>query len=347
MSNARSSSRPDFDAGRVCVIGAGAWGTTLAMVAHRAGRKVSLFSRSGAVVEQLNMRRQHPTSLPGILLPIEIVVQELRSWNPHQEDLVLLAIPVQQIRLAVGQLPRSLNQTVIVNVGKGIEVGTMLTPMAILEQVIPAVDVDRLAVLSGPNLAPEIARGLPATAVVASRSAGTAMRVQQELASGSFRIYTSSDTIGVEMGGALKNIIAIGAGIADGLEAGHNAKAAFMTRGIAEIARLGIACGADPMTFAGLSGIGDLIATCGSSLSRNHTVGRSLAEGRALDEIVATMSETAEGIETTRAALRLAEILGVDVPIIQGMYSVLFEGVSPVRAAADLMARDPTSESFM
>ncbi|MEJ7839564.1 MAG: NAD(P)H-dependent glycerol-3-phosphate dehydrogenase [Thermomicrobiales bacterium] len=327
--------------------GAGAWGTTLAMVAHRAGRQVLLLSRSADVVEHLRLRRQHPTSLAGVKIPNEIDVQELRFWIPHADDVVLLAIPVQQLRMAVGELPQSLNQTVIVNVGKGIEVVTMLSPLAILEQVIPDVDVSRLAVLSGPNLALEIARGQPATAVVASRSTETAERIQLELSSASFRIYTGSDTIGVEMGGALKNIIAIGAGIADGLGAGHNAKAAFLTRGIAEIARLGIACGAEPMTFAGLSGIGDLIATCGSTLSRNHTVGRGLAEGHALDEIVAMMSETAEGIETTRAALSLAEQLGVNVPIIRGMHSVLFEGASPVQAAADLMARDPTSESFM
>jgi glycerol-3-phosphate dehydrogenase (NAD(P)+) len=285
----------------------------------------------------------HPRSLPGVVLPDEIDVSAIDELG-GQPDFVILAFPVQQLRKSASRLEPAIGSGLIVSAAKGIEVETLKTPVSILRQVLPDVDPDRIVALSGPNLAGEIASGQPATTVVASTSSQHAVAVQTALTSDSFRVYTSTDVMGVEMGGALKNIVAIGAGIADGLGAGHNAKAAFMTRGIAEIARLGIACGAEPMTFAGLSGIGDLIATCGSTQSRNHTVGRLLAEGRSLDDIVDSMSETAEGIDTTRAANQLANKLEIDAPIIRGMHAVLFEGVDPRRAAAELMAREPTVE---
>lgn len=329
----------------VFVFGAGAWGTTLALVADRAGNTVTLVSRDESTVRFLTDQRRHPRSLPGIEIPDSIEIAHSHHVPVIRADLTILAIPVQLLRLAVESTLAAMIDTVLVSAAKGIEVGTMRTPLEILKVARADLDPDRFVALSGPNLALEIAQGHPATAVAASRSPSSAQTVQRLLSSETFRVYTNSDTVGVEIGGALKNIIAIGAGIADGLGAGQNAKAAFMTRGIAEIARLGVACGADPMTFAGLSGIGDLIATCGSTLSRNHTVGRELATGRKLDEIVAGMSETAEGIETTRAAFHLAERMGVDAPILRGMYGVLFEGVSPVSAAADLMSRDATSES--
>jgi glycerol-3-phosphate dehydrogenase (NAD(P)+) len=285
----------------------------------------------------------HPRSLPGVVLPSEIEVSTLEELH-GQPNIVILAFPVQQLREAVSQLGPAIGSGLIVSAAKGIEVATLQTPVAILRQVLPGTDPDRIVALSGPNLAGEIASGQPATTVVASASHRHAVMVQNALTSETFRVYTSADVIGVEMGGALKNIVAIGAGIADGLGAGHNAKAAFMTRGIAEITRLGIACGAEPLTFAGLSGIGDLIATCGSTQSRNHTVGRLLAEGRSLGDIVDSMSETAEGIDTTRAAKQLADTLDVDAPIIRGMHAVLFEGVDPQTAAVDLMTREPTAE---
>lgn len=329
---------------QVLVVGAGAWGTTLAMIADRAGCAVTLVSRDESTVRAMKDRRRHPRSLPDIEIPASINVAGVNRLPGMQPTLTILAIPVQGLRLAVGKMPPELFGGVIVSAAKGIEVGSMQTPLGILGETLSSLDSDHFVALSGPNLAMEIARGYPATTVAACRSRTNALLVQHLLSSDTFRVYTSSDTVGVEMGGALKNIIAIGAGIADGLEAGQNAKAAFMTRGIAEIARLGVACGADPMTFAGLSGIGDLIATCGSTLSRNHTLGRELAAGRTLESIVANMSETAEGVETTRAAYHLAHRLGIDAPIIRGMYGVLFEGASPIAAAADLMTRDRTSE---
>jgi glycerol-3-phosphate dehydrogenase (NAD(P)+) len=332
--------------GRVAVIGAGAWGTTLSIVAHRAGNQVVLASHYEETVEHLRSTRTHPRSIAGARLPEPIAIESVAALEVDAGDIVILAIPVQRLRAEVESLARIISPATIVSAAKGIEVSTLKTPVAILGDLLPGTPPTRLAALSGPNLAAEIAAGNPATTVVASSDRDTATRIQRTLTSETFRVYTSDDVIGVEMGGALKNIVAIGAGIADGMGAGHNAKAAFMTRGIAEIARLGIACGAEPLTFAGLSGIGDLIATCGSERSRNHTVGRALAEGRALDEIVASMSETAEGVDTTRAAYRLAAQLGVNCPIINGMYDVLFNGVSPVEAARLLMTREPTAESI-
>jgi glycerol-3-phosphate dehydrogenase (NAD(P)+) len=314
-------------AGRIVVVGAGAWGTTLAIVAHRAGAAVTLVSSHTATVERLRSTRTHPRSLPGVELPERIHVTE--------------STKLEQLEVALASLPALGHGVGIVSVAKGIEVSTLRRPSEILREAYPA---SRIAVLSGPNIASEIAAGSPATAVVASADASLASNVQQSLSSASFRVYTGEDVIGVELGGALKNIIAIGAGIADGLHAGHNAKAAFMTRGIGEIARLGIALGAQPLTFAGLSGIGDLIATCGSPASRNHQVGQRLAEGASLSGIRAAMIETAEGIETTRAAWQLARRLDIETPIIDGMYRVLFEGASPVAEALMLMQRDPTHE---
>jgi glycerol-3-phosphate dehydrogenase (NAD(P)+) len=328
-------------AGRIVVVGAGAWGTTLAIVAHRAGAAVTLVSSHAATVERLQSTRTHPRSLPGVELPERIHVTESTKLEPGSEDVVFVAIPVQQLEVALASLPALGHGVGIVSVAKGIEVSTLRRPSEILREAYPA---SRVAVLSGPNIASEIAAGSPATAVVASADASLASNVQQSLSSASFRVYTGEDVIGVELGGALKNIIAIGAGIADGLHAGHNAKAAFMTRGIGEIARLGIALGAQPLTFAGLSGIGDLIATCGSPASRNHQVGQRLAEGASLSDIRAAMIETAEGIETTRAAWQLARRLDIETPIIDGMYRVLFEGASPVAEALMLMQRDPTHE---
>jgi glycerol-3-phosphate dehydrogenase (NAD(P)+) len=328
------------------VIGAGAWGTTLSIVAHRAGNHVVLASHHRDTIEHLRSTRAHPRSIPGVRIPVAVEVASVAELRVNEGDLVILAVPVQRFRAEVAHLAETISPATIVSAAKGIEVITLKTPVSILQDVLGNVPQGRLAALSGPNLAAEIAAGSPATTVVASRDRETATSIQRALTSETFRVYTSDDVIGVEMGGALKNIVAIGAGIADGMGAGQNAKAAFMTRGIAEIARLGVACGAEPLTFAGLSGIGDLIATCGSERSRNHMVGRGLAEGRALDEIIASMHETAEGVDTTRAAYRLAEHLDVDCPIIRGMNDVLFNGVSPVEAARSLMTREPTAETI-
>jgi glycerol-3-phosphate dehydrogenase (NAD(P)+) len=214
----------------------------------------------------------------------------------------------------------------------------------VLEEELPNHLHPQICVLSGPNLALEIARGKPASTVVASRNGYAAAKAQEMLMSPTFRVYTNEDVIGVELGGALKNIIAIGAGICDGLGYGDNAKAAFITRGLVEITRLGVAAGANPLTFAGLAGMGDLVATCASPLSRNRFVGEQIAKGKRLEEVLASMKNVAEGVYTTVAALRMAKELGVEMPIAQATYQVLFEGLDPRKAVIELMGRPPRPE---
>lgn len=329
---------------QLTVIGSGAWGTTLAMVAARVGTPVTLVARNPETFASLVERRQHPVSLKGVRIPESVRVSADALESVAQADIVLLVIPTQKLRAGTELLADALRGKIVVTAAKGIEVGTGKLPLQILEDVIGIHADTPLCALSGPNLALEIAQGKPGTTVIASQNRDAAITVQNTLMGESFRVYTSADVIGVQMGGALKNIIAIGAGIGDGLEAGDNAKAAFMTRGIAEIARLGVAMGADPMTFAGLSGIGDLICTCGSKLSRNHRVGAELATGKSLDAVLAGMNEVAEGVDTTRATVEMARAAGIDMPIAEEMYRILFEGKSAVDAVRSLMSREPRSE---
>lgn len=327
----------------VIVIGSGAWGTTLAGVANSAGSDVTLVARNPVTCQTLSDERSHPVSLPGYRLSERIrVVPDISRVLGSNVDVAIVAVPSASIH-AVGEAISSTGYDgPVVTAAKGIEPERLLTPSQNLEAAIgsPA----RIAALSGPNLAREIALGLPAAAVVASNDEPVARAARDALMSESFRIYTSTDIIGVEIAGALKNVIAIGAGIADGLDAGENAKAAYLTRGIAEMARLGAACGANPMTFAGLAGIGDLMATANSSSSRNNTVGRALVAGKPLHVILDELHEVAEGVPTTRAALMLGRSKGVDLPITAQIARVMFEGVSPVTAIAALMARDATEE---
>lgn len=327
----------------VTVVGGGAWGTTLAMLAYRAGCRSTLLIRDEGAWRTMRSERRHPHSLPGIVLPEELDISIDPESALEGVDVVILAIPTQKLRGAATGLAGLLRGRIVVSAAKGIEIGTLKRPAEILEETIGGSSAGIFA-LSGPNLAGEIAAGKPATTVVAGGDPDAGKMVQRCLMSESFRVYTSDDVIGVEIGGALKNIIAIGAGIGDGLDAGDNAKAAFMTRGIAEIARLGVAVGAQPLTFAGLSGIGDLIATCSSGLSRNHRVGLGLASGKSLGDVLAAMSEVAEGVDTTRAARELAAREGIEMPIAEQMYRVLFEGKSPIEAVRDLMGREPQGE---
>jgi glycerol-3-phosphate dehydrogenase (NAD(P)+) len=233
---------------------------------------------------------------------------------------------------------------VIVSATKGLELGSGKRMSEVLAEELPSRFYPRICSLSGPNLANEIVVGKPSMTVVASANIGAAEHAQSLITSSLFRVYTNADIIGVELGGALKNIIAVGAGVCDGLKLGDNAKAAFMTRGLAEIARLGVAAGAEPMTLAGLAGVGDLIATCSSPLSRNHYLGEELARGKSLEEIRAVMIHVAEGVDTTAAAVALAEFLNVEMPIAQATYDVLFNGVAIDKAISGLLGREPVPE---
>lgn len=329
---------------RVVVVGGGAWGTTLAMVAARARTPVTLAVRDPGDARVMREERRHPRSLKGVSLPdgLDITADVITALGPA--TIVLLAIPTQKLRAGLASLSELLRGKTLVSVAKGIEIGTLMLPTQIVTDVSGEDPSTPVCALSGPNLAMEIAEGKPGTTVIASEDVDAATRVQSLLMGPAFRVYTSPDVIGVQMGGSLKNIIAIGAGIGDGLGAGDNAKAAFMTRGIAEISRLGVAHGADVLTFAGLSGIGDLIATCSSGLSRNHQVGVGLASGKSLSEVLAGMTEVAEGVDTTRAAIALARKSGVEMPIAEQMHAVLFDGKSPVDAVRDLMEREPRME---
>lgn len=329
---------------RVAVMGSGAWGTTLSMVAHRAGADVSLIVRNPAVAATMAESRQHPRSLRGIAIPRPITITANAPGALADAQVVIVAIPTQQLRSGIGQQRDHLAGKTLVCAAKGIEMGTKMLPHEIIADALKDAPPRAICALSGPNLATEIARGLPATAVIASTDAEAAGLARQALMGAMFRVYTSDDMVGVEIGGALKNIIAIGAGIADGLNAGDNAKASFLTRGIVEISRLGVAMGAQPITFAGLSGIGDLMATCASSLSRNHRVGAGIASGKSLNEVLAGLTEVAEGVDTTRAALELAASRGVDMPITRQIHDILFEGKPPITALADLMLREPRQE---
>jgi glycerol-3-phosphate dehydrogenase (NAD(P)+) len=329
---------------RLAVIGSGAWGTTLAMVAARAGTPVTLVVRDPADAAVMRESGRHPRSLKGVTLHPDVEIESDTPSAIDRADVVLLAIPTQKLRRGAEGLVEELHGKIIVSAAKGIEIGKLMLPTSILADLIGDDPATPICALSGPNLATEIAAGKPGTTVIASRNLDAAAVAQNLLMGPSFRVYTSQDVVGVEMGGALKNIIAIGAGIGDGMDAGDNAKAAFMTRGIVEISRLGVANGADVLTFAGLSGIGDLIATCSSGLSRNHQVGVGLASGKSLEEVLAGMTEVAEGVDTTRAAIELAHRSGVEMPISEQMYKVLFEGKSPVEAVRDLMVREPRME---
>jgi len=325
---------------RIVVAGAGAWGTTLALVALRAGHDVTLWVRNPADAEVLQADRRHPRSLTGVTLPDALAIETDPDVAFRDATAVIIAVPTQALAHFAESMRAHLAGKLLLVASKGITIAGTKLPTDVLSDLLDAPIVP----ISGPNLALEIAQGKPAASVVAHVDAAIAQRAQHLLHSSSFRVYTSSDPIGVQVGGALKNVIAIAAGIAEGLDVGDNAKASLMTRGIAEIARLGGAMGAQPGTFSGLSGLGDLMATCMSHLSRNVRVGLALAAGTSLDDIMAAQLETAEGIATTRAVLPLAASLGVELPIAAQVARVLFEGLAPADGIAALMGRDPRGE---
>ena len=329
----------------VAIIGAGSWGTALAALLGRDGLPVRLWARRPEMARSLRLRRENQKYLPGVTLPDGV--------EPHAElgaalegaEMVVLAVPSRGMRETVRTLRHHLTpQHYLISAAKGLEDDTGLRMTQIIAEELPAPWGTCAACLSGPNLAAEVAAGIATTTVIACSDGGLARRAQQVFMRPSFRVYTNPDVVGVELGGALKNVIAIGAGISDGLGFGDNTKAALVTRGLAEITRLGVALGGAPATFMGLSGIGDLVATCASRRSRNHYVGYRLALGRTLDEIVGGMDMIAEGVPTTRAAVLLAQRAAVEMPITRALHAVLFEGLRPLDAVQALMLRDARDE---
>lgn len=327
---------------QIGIIGAGGWGTALACIAADNQHNVVLWARQQSVAEEIAATRMNQLYLPGILIPPSIEV----TANPaalESADMIILAVPTQYLREVLRAHRFALRGRLVVNAAKGIERGTHLRISQILREVA-GVGSDDYVVISGPSHAEEVARGVPTTIVAASSSESAAEIVQHALSTPTFRIYRSLDVVGVELGGALKNVIAIAAGIIDGLVMGDNTKAALVTRGLAEMSRLGTELGANPLTFSGLSGLGDLFVTCTSRHSRNRLVGERIGRGESLAEIVASMKMVAEGIATTISALELASDYGIEMPITEQVYKILFEGKNPHEAITELMTRQMKRE---
>ncbi|MGI8642875.1 MAG: NAD(P)H-dependent glycerol-3-phosphate dehydrogenase [Thermomicrobiales bacterium] len=331
------------DRRHMTVIGAGAWGTTLALLAIRAGATASLWVRDAAEAAAIERRRENSRFLPGVALPAGLRVTADLDEACTRAAVVAMVVPSATMRENIRAVEPFLGEAVIVSASKGLEPASMLRMTEVIDQELEERYSGRVGALSGPNLAVEIANDKPAATVLAGPRA-VVDEAREVLMGGRFRCYASDDLVGVELAGALKNVYAIGAGIGDQLEAGDNAKAAFVNRAIVEIGRLGVAQGARPLTFAGLAGIGDLMATCASSLSRNNQLGRRLAAGETLDQIVQTLGHVAEGVGTTSAALALSRAVDVEMPIVEQMAAVLFEGRGPAEAIAALMERDARHE---
>jgi len=328
---------------RVAVLGCGGWGTTLAMVLNAGGHVVTIWGAEPAYVAEMERTRLNPLYLPGVRVPEAIgLTSEMADCVPGC-DMVVAATPTVYMRDVCRELARHLRPgQLVVNVAKGIEEGTLLTGSQLIADVCG--ESLRIAGLYGPSHAEEVARGLPATVVATAPTLALAREVQDAFMGPNLRVYTNTDVIGVELGTALKNVIAIAAGACDGLGFGDNAKSALLTRGLAEMTRLGVAMGARAQTFAGLSGLGDLITTCVSPYGRNRAVGMRIARGETLEQILAGMCQVAEGIRTTRSACELATRYGVEMPITRQVHAVLFEGKDPRAAVRELMLRAPRPE---
>jgi len=326
---------------KILIIGAGAWGTTLSILLAQNKHNVTLWVYEKDLAKEIQEYRENKKFLPGFQLPESIdIVNDFKAGL--EADLIVFVVPTQHLRHIAKQAQGFINpKAIVLAANKGIEEKTLSLPLDILKQELKN---KNLAVLSGPNLSKEIAQGLPAAAVIASDDIETAKTVQQVLMQERFRVYTSTDQVGIQLGGALKNIIAIAAGVADGLNLGNNAKAGLLIRGVAEISRLGKALGAKTETFTGLSGMGDLITTCSSKLSRNHCVGEKIAKGKKLSDILKSTKEVAEGVTTTKAALALAKKHQVELPIASEVNKLLYEGKDPYKAIADLMGREAKGE---
>lgn len=323
----------------VAVVGAGAWGTALGLLLHQNGHRVTLWGHDSSHLRSLESDRCNRRHLPDAPLPSDWVFEPRLGEAVAGAGIVVLAVPsraFREVAQALGQFDRP-----IVSVTKGIEFSTGLTMSGILEAVLPGAPV---VALSGPSLAREVARGVPTAVVAASRDEAHARQVQSLFHRPTFRVYTSTDLTGVELGGALKNVMAIASGVCDGLGFGDNSKAALLTRGHAEMRRLGVACGARPETFSGLSGLGDLTVTCFSKLSRNRAFGERLGRGERPDAILAGATDVVEGFPTALSAHQLAGRLGVDAPITAEVRAMLYDGKDPRRAVIDLLSRDSKAE---
>ena len=329
---------------KVTILGAGSWGTALGIVLADNGHEVKLWGHELEHVNEINHEQANVRYLPGVKLPPAIKAYHNLEEALSGSEVIVFAVPTKAIREVARKVKEiSKDKVTIVHVSKGIEPDSLMRISEMLEEEIADITND-IIVLSGPSHAEEVSRRIPTTVTVASKNMEAAERIQDLFMNQNFRVYTNQDMIGVEIGGALKNIIALAAGITDGLGYGDNAKAALMTRGLAEITRLGVKMGADPLTFLGLTGIGDLIVTCTSVHSRNWRAGNMLGKGKNLDEVLETMGMVVEGVRTTKAAYQLSEKYEVKMPITKALYDVLFNGKDIKTEVDDLMTRSKKHE---
>lgn len=330
---------------RIGVVGAGSWGTTLANLLAKKGHDVVLWVFEPVLAAEMPQTRVNSLYLPNVLLDQKLTYTNDLVEAVTAKDLILFVTPSQVVRRVLANVASLIPADIpVVCASKGIEVESLKTMAEVFEEILSPAVFANFAALSGPSFAAEVAGEMPTAVAVAAKSSDVAQKVQQVFSTSYFRVYTNEDIVGVELGGSIKNVIALAAGISDGLGFGHNTRAALITRGLAEMARLGRAMGADPATFAGLAGMGDLVLTCTGDLSRNRTVGIKLGQGKKLQDILAEMRMVAEGVKTTESTYLLARKLGVDMPITESVYRILNEGKSAREAVLELMTRMPKPE---
>jgi glycerol-3-phosphate dehydrogenase (NAD(P)+) len=330
---------------KITVLGAGSWGTTLALVLHDNLHSINLWTFDNEQAESIREKQENSQFLPGITIPSEIGIMTDIEASCHERDMIVAAVPSQFLRSVLQRIAHlDLEHTIICNVAKGIENGSLMTMSEVLLDVLMHERRENLAILSGPSHAEEVSKKIPTMVVSASFKMKTAKIVQDAFMTDYFRVYVNEDIRGVELGGAIKNVIAIAAGLSDGAGFGDNTKAAIMTRGIYEITRLGAKMGAQPITFAGLSGMGDLIVTCMSHYSRNRFVGEEIGKGRNVAEVLKEMMMVAEGVPTAKSVHQIAQKYHVEMPMAEEVYKVLFEDKEARKATLDLMLRDTRSE---
>ena len=333
---------------RVAVIGAGSWGTALAVSLAEGGHAVRIWARREDAAESMRQERRNPGYLPEAVIPDQVEITTSLEEAVRDATTWLIAVPSQGVRAVTLEMRQWVHDgLLVVSVAKGIENGTLMTTSQVLLDVFASLREDQVSVLYGPSHAEEVARRTPTTVVAASSVKATALRTQDIFMTPTLRVYVNCDMRGVEIAGSVKNVLAIAAGISDGVGYGDNAKAAILTRGLAEIKRLGVAMGASEGTFGGLAGIGDLVVTCMSTLSRNRNLGYAIGQGQSLEQAIASMTMVAEGVRTTSSVMELATKLGVEMPITSAVYSILFEGVPPEEAVHRLMMRSAKQEEWI
>ncbi len=330
---------------KIGVIGAGAWGTSLAMLLADQGRDVTLWMYEKDLAEETDRTRENRVYLPGFTLPASIKVTSSLETAVADKQIILSVMPSHTVRLVSGQFSPFLSkEAVIISASKGLEIDTLMPLSEVLKDVLPKEFHSRLCFLSGPSFAKEVAQKMPTALALASYDPAVGKKAQSVLSNAYFRVYTNPDVIGVELAGSLKNVVAIAAGVLEGMGYGYNTMAALLTRGLAEMARLGVAMGANRETFSGLAGMGDLVLTCTGGLSRNRTLGTRLGKGETLDDIMKGAKTVAEGVKTSRAARDLSIKYDIDMPIVDEVYQLLYLGKDPKQGVKDLMSRELTEE---